>query len=241
MSRLLINCDLGEWDARHLGLVDHIIMPHIDMCNIALGSHAGSITIIKYSVQLATNHRVKIGAHPGYNDRDNFGRTPINLSDDAFVSMIDNQLELLQNISSQMNTEVYHVKPHGALYHKICDHEKYFSMFYNLISEKYSHLKIVCRAKSKFATFLQKENADYLAESFIDRAYNSNLTLKDRGLEDAVIEDVELASKQYSMLANHKIQTISNEINLSSTTACIHGDNPKAISILQSIRKSYTK
>lgn len=241
MARLLINCDLGEWDMSHLGLLDHKIMPLIDMCNIALGGHAGTVPIIKYSIQLANKYNVKIGAHPGFEDRKNFGRKVLDMDKNDFISMIARQLDRFNSLSTQMNSIISHIKPHGALYHVICNHEKYYTQFYNYVSKNYPDQKIVCRSGSNFSKFLSVEKVSFFSESFIDRRYNNELSLVDRSKKGSVLENIETATHQYSSLVNGRIATVSNSKSIFSNTACIHSDNPNVVQILESIGKLYPR
>ena len=109
-----INCDLGE------GLHnEHIIMPLISSCNISCGAHAGSIEIIDKVIDLAVKHKVKIGAHPSFPDRQNFGRKVLDISNSDLQKSLENQLTIFKDRALLQNATIHHVKPHGALYNLI--------------------------------------------------------------------------------------------------------------------------
>ncbi|MDW8332528.1 MAG: 5-oxoprolinase subunit PxpA, partial [Cyclobacteriaceae bacterium] len=111
MKQIDLNCDLGEgmpWD--------EAVMPWISSANIACGFHAGDVDTIRKTIDLCLQHNVAIGAHPGFDDKPNFGRKEIQLEDDALYGLIQRQLELMQKICDEKKAKLHHVKLHGALY-----------------------------------------------------------------------------------------------------------------------------
>ena len=119
MKYIDINCDLGEGksliDCEH----DAMLMPYISSCNIACGGHAGNESIIKQSLLNAQKNGLKIGAHPGYEDKENFGRVSLDIKSEDLVSSIKKQLSLFLNISNQLGISIHHIKFHGALYNDL--------------------------------------------------------------------------------------------------------------------------
>ena len=113
---LKLNADLGEGAGN-----DHIIMPFLSLCNIACGAHAGSKEIIHNTIQLAKKHDVKIGAHPSYPDKENFGRLRMDISQIDLFDSLMNQLQTFRTVAEQLKIKVYHIKAHGALYHAVAD------------------------------------------------------------------------------------------------------------------------
>src|SRR5690348_4941343 len=111
MLSIDLNCDMGE----DMGN-DSAIMPCISSANIACGYHAGNEKIMKETVELALKYNVAIGAHPGFADKKNFGRTEMFLSDTEYYQLITDQLFLLKKITDSFSAGIHHVKPHGALY-----------------------------------------------------------------------------------------------------------------------------
>src|SRR5579863_3743154 len=111
--RIDINCDMGELeDARH----EAALMEHITSANIACGGHAGDDAIMERTARLALERGVRIGAHPGYPDRANFGRIEIPMTPAAIEATVLEQIQRLDAIVRRLGGEIVHVKPHGALY-----------------------------------------------------------------------------------------------------------------------------
>lgn len=230
---------MGEWDAPHIYPIDASIMPWIDLCNVACGGHAGNKNIMETTVALAIENKTKIGAHPGFEDRVNFGRKYIDLPPTKLYDSISKQLEAFLTICSSNNVEPYHIKAHGALYHACNENEKESETFIKVVSQYCPTLCLLVTAGGKLEKLATLEGLHSLSESFIDRRYNNELTLLPRKESNAIIENVSEAKKQYELLNSGKIKTVSNRIyTLSTDTACIHGDNPKCLEILKSIRNN---
>src|SRR5690348_11208892 len=111
MLRCDINCDMGEGAPN-----DDLIMPYITSANIACGFHAGNGDIIRNTIDLAKKHGVKVGAHPSFHDRENFGRIEMKLSPDKLYAIMIEQIIKVDLIAKEKGVVLHHVKPHGALY-----------------------------------------------------------------------------------------------------------------------------
>jgi len=112
---MYLNVDLGEEIKPNLEIEDEV-MPYIDACNIACGGHAGNPRIIKDCIYLAKKHNVLIGAHPSYPDKANFGRKSMIIPDEQLIESLFYQIYLVHKLAEDQNTEVHHIKFHGALY-----------------------------------------------------------------------------------------------------------------------------
>lgn len=236
-SNLWINCDMGEWDAPHLTPCDDKLMPYIDLCNIACGGHAGNQQIIEDTIRLAHIHNVKVGAHPGYEDKVNFGRKYHSFSEKNLIDILNRQLDLFLAVCADNNTTPFHVKAHGALYHTCNQNQKEADLFVKILQDKCPSLIVLVAPNSLMIEALDKVGMEYWVESFIDRKYNDNLSLVARSEENSVITNVQEAHTQFLKLSSGQIQTKSgNAAILQSKTACVHGDNPMAIEILKAIR-----
>src|SRR5699024_5683845 len=120
MKTLNLNCDLGEG-----GDFDARLMPHISACNIACGGHSGTAKTVAETVKLAIEHKVKIGAHPSYPDRENFGRQPMVLPAKELKREVKRQILIVVEALKEYGQKLHHVKPHGALYNAlVTDEEK---------------------------------------------------------------------------------------------------------------------
>ena len=226
---------MGEWDAPHLKPCDEDIMPLVDMCNIACGGHAGTKQIIQKTIELAITNNVRIGAHPSFEDRPNFGRKYMPLSKSELNTSITKQIEFFLSICSSQKVSVHHVKAHGALYHACNQNTKEAKVLVSVISKLCPEVIVLVAPESKLEKIARKEGLTTMAESFIDRRYTEDLLLVSRTEFGAVIHDIEIAKKQYETLSLGKIITQSGKVkSLKTSTACIHGDNPQCVQILKS-------
>ena len=110
-----INCDLGEKSKHHSNKYDPDLLEIVNSANIACGFHAGDHESMNQVVEISKKNSVSIGAHPSFNDPENFGRQRMNLSSAEIRKLIIDQYEILQKISENHGEKVTHIKPHGAL------------------------------------------------------------------------------------------------------------------------------
>jgi UPF0271 protein len=227
---------MGEWDAPHLMPLDDEIMPYVDMCNIACGGHAGSEKIMSLTIESAIKEGVKIGAHPGFEDRNNFGRKYLSLKPKELSESLEKQITLFLSSCSKSNVVPHHIKAHGALYHACNQREREAEVLIAVIKMLDPRLILLVAPGSLLEERAESEQLRTMAESFIDRSYNDDFTLVSRSEAGAVILDVNRAKTQFDLLSEGKIISKTGKImSLKSDSACIHGDNPKALQILKAI------
>ena len=116
-----INCDLGEKSKHHSNKNDPDLLDIVNSANVACGFHAGDVETMHQVVQISKKNGVSIGAHPSFNDPENFGRKRMNLSSLEIKKLIFEQYETLQAIAQNHNENVTHIKPHGALNNMACE------------------------------------------------------------------------------------------------------------------------
>lgn len=119
-----LNCDLGEWKTPESRLNDQKIMPYITSCNIACGGHIGDDESMKSTIKLAADNGVAVGLHPSYPDKENFGRQILNISPKELLNSLKSQVEVFMDHASNLDVDVHHLKPHGALYNVAAKDEK---------------------------------------------------------------------------------------------------------------------
>ena len=227
---------MGEWDAPHLSRYDDAIMPCIDLCNIACGAHAGNSSIMESTIQLAKEHNVKVGAHPGFEDRINFGRKYIKLPATELKDSLSRQIDTFLTICHSKNCMPHHIKTHGALYHACNENEREANLLIEVILSLCPQVVVVLKKGSLLEKRALEKGIATMSESFIDRRYNEDLTLMSRTKSDAVITDVVEATMQFQDLVNGRVKVQGGEYHsLRTDTACIHGDNPNCLSILNAI------
>ncbi|NOQ91190.1 MAG: 5-oxoprolinase subunit PxpA [Flavobacteriaceae bacterium] len=230
-----INCDLGEGLSN-----DALIMPYISSCNIACGAHAGNFNIMKSTVILAKNHNVKIGAHPSFSDRDNFGRKDMFIPKSILKSQIINQITSLKQIAEKEGVKLHHVKPHGALYNMAAKFNDVAMAVIEAVEYFGENLILYVPYRSLIARKLREKNMHFYYESFADRTYNDDLTLVSRDEPDYLIENSNRILKRVKQLINSEtiITNSGKTIKIRSNTICVHGDNPNVVEIVKVLSKN---
>lgn len=225
-----INADVGEG----LGN-EHLLMPYLSSCNIACGGHAGNKDIMKSVVRLAKKHNVKVGAHPSFPDKLNFGRVDMKLSPDELFYSLKSQVEGLITVLKTENVEMHHVKPHGALYNLAAKDAVIAKVILKVVKSLSSSVKLYAPYKSVISTMAKQENIDVVFEGFADRNYNDDLSLVSRQNSDALITERQAVFKHVcKMVLEQKINTINGvEVELLVNTICVHGDTEDAQVILE--------
>ena len=229
-----INCDLGE------GLHnEHIIMPLISSCNISCGAHAGSIEIMDKVIQLAVKHKVKIGAHPSFPDRKNFGRKVLDISNSDLQKSLEDQLTIFKDRALLQNATIHHVKPHGALYNLIAVNSEKASIVIAAIQHVFEAVKLYVPYQSRIEEVAVQSGIEIVYEAFADRMYNEDLSLVSRTFSNALIEDKLEVLKQVQKISNKQLVTTVNfhEKKIKASTFCVHGDTKNAIEILEYLHK----
>ncbi|MEW4922828.1 5-oxoprolinase subunit PxpA [Algibacter sp. 2305UL17-15] len=224
-----INADLGEGIGNESQL-----MPFISSCNIACGGHAGDEDIMQHVVKLAKKYKVKIGAHPSFPDPENFGRVAMDMPCVALFKSIEDQINLLIAILEEENMNLHHVKTHGALYNMAAKDEKIATVIAEVMKSMELPVALYVPYNSVMAEIAVENKIPIVYEAFADRNYNDDLTLVSRQKENAIIENPEdVFQHVYRMISEEKVKTISGKkIKIKAQTFCIHGDNPKAIGLL---------
>ena len=236
-KRIDINADLGEGTG-----LDAALMPLISSCSIACGGHYGDTESMRETVVLAKENNVKIGAHPSFPDKDNFGRKLLRLTKSELTETIFHQLVHFYAICEMEDVPVHHIKLHGALYNYAAIDEPTAVAVIDAIMETKIHPNLYVPHQSILAK--KAENLLPITyEAFLDRRYNDDLSLVSRDAEEAIIHSPEEAWIQlYEIIETGYITTISgHKKEMSASTFCIHGDHENSIEILKYIRKQLSK
>jgi UPF0271 protein len=229
-----LNCDLGE------GInTDTLIIPLISSANIACGFHAGDENTMKRTIELCLQHGVAIGAHPSWPDRENFGRTEMNLSEQELYDCVTDQLQVLQNITSTFNTKLHHVKPHGALYNQSAKNKIIASTIAKVVKDFDASLILFGLSGSISVTEAELLGLKTAHEVFADRTYLEDGSLTPRSRPDALIEDEDKAAQQaLQMIQQGTVATISGKIiHVKADTICLHSDGKHALTFCTKIHE----
>lgn len=230
-----INADLGEGIGNEAQL-----MPLISSCNIACGGHAGDEYLMRTVVKLAKQHRVKIGAHPSFPDTENFGRVPMDMPCAALFKSVEDQINALIDVLNEERATLHHVKPHGALYNMAAKDERIATIIVEVMKSMHLPVNLYVPYKSVIAAIAIQNKIPITYEAFADRNYNDDLTLVSRNKENAVLNDEDAVFQHvFKMISEGKVKTITGkDINIEAQTFCVHGDNPKAIGLLNRLKST---
>jgi UPF0271 protein len=227
-----INCDLGEGFGS-----EEAILPFINSANIACGLHAGSPTEMAKTVELAKKFGVKVGAHPSWNDRANFGRTEQHMAPAEIKALISYQLGALDAICRQTNYPMIHVKPHGALYNQAGTDPVIAMAIIEAILRFNPTLQLFALSNSILARLGSAAGLIVKAEAFADRRYTSNGQLASRNFANSVLTDTNEVLEQVDLLVRSQLvyTTENTTLKLPADTICIHGDGPTAIELAKAV------
>jgi len=235
-----INCDLGEKSKHHSNKHDPELLKIVNSANVACGFHAGDEDTMDQVVQISKDNGVSIGAHPSFNDPENFGRKRINLSSLEIKKLIIDQYEILQNIASKHNENVSHIKPHGALNNMACEDIELATTLAKTIKDISKDLIYLVPTGSKMEVAAKTLNMKIACEIFADRNYEDDGNLVSRKKSHALITDPELARNHVlNMVKNQAINCHSGkQIPCEIDSVCIHGDNASSLATAKSIKKN---
>ena len=225
-----INCDLGE------GLDNEdLLMPFLSSCNIACGGHAGDIETMKRVSKLAEKHKIKIGAHPSFPDKENFGRRSIEMSSSDLFNVIDEQIKALIAVLKSMNLKLHHVKPHGALYNLATTDEKTAQIIIDVVKSLDNNVILYAPFQSMMSKIGIANGLQVMFEGFADRNYNEDLTLISRQNRDAIIHKKEAVFEHvFRMVSQGNVRTKNGvEVALKVDTICVHGDHENVVENLK--------
>ena len=215
-------------------------MPLISSANVACGGHAGNDNTMRAAVELALKNRVAIGAHPGYPDRERFGRVPLEMSPRELIESIRRQIDALAGIASRLGARVTHVKAHGALYNQAERDPSAARTILSGIEAAVGGHDLVVFAPPGSAMHEEARAAGMTVarEGFVDRAYESDGTLRPRSLGRALITDPAAAAAQaLSFLQKGGVASLDGPfVALEVDTLCLHGDTPGAAEIARAVR-----
>jgi 5-oxoprolinase (ATP-hydrolysing) subunit A len=215
-----LNCDLGEGCA-----TDGELLPLISSANVACGWHAGDAGTAMATVRGAVRHGICVGAHPGFNDREHFGRRELARTEQQVFEDTVYQIGALCALSKAAGTGVRYIKPHGALYNMACRDDAYGRPLIKVA--EFFRLPLLGLPGSRLQA-LCKDRCRFVAEGFADRQYRPDGSLVPRDQPDAFVHDpAEGARQALRVMRDHGVETI-----------CVHGDNPQALAFVRELRQA---
>jgi len=221
---------------------DKLIMPYINMTNLACGFHAGNAITMINCVKLAKKYKIKIGAHPGYNDPLNFGRKSIKCSKTKLKALLLYQIGALDAICKSHETKISYVKPHGALYNNMMDKKSVFKTIVKTIQKYNKNLKLMILSTKKnkrYEKIANKYDIELIYEVFADRNYTDDGFLVGRANKNAVISNTKDVIARVKKIQKENIIVSENGqiLKLKADTICVHGDGKKAVKFIKSLSR----
>ena len=220
-------------------------MPLVTSVNIACGGHAGNENTMRTTIELAMRYKVAIGAHPGYPDRERFGRVPMDIPARELIESVRRQVDSLIGVASRMGARVTHVKAHGALYNQ---GERDATIARNVIfgvqAATGGHdLVIVAPPGSAILQEASGVGMKVAREGFVDRRYESDGTLQSRSVAGSVLTNPADAVRQaLSFVKDGGVTSVDGRfLKLAVDTLCVHGDTPGAADIARAVRDALAK
>lgn len=233
--QLDLNADVGEG----LADVDAALMPNLSSANIACGLHAGDPQVMAHTVALALRHGVAIGAHPGYDDRDGFGRRPQQLDPSAVMNLVLYQVGALDAIAGPLGGDVRHVKPHGALYNQAAADRSLAVAIIAGIRAFHPTMRLVGLAGSAMEHAAHALGHPFTAEAFADRRYRRDGSLLARSEAGALLTDPEDVAAQVRSLVTQGevLADDGSRVKVAFESLCLHGDTPGATALAARARQ----
>ena len=238
-----INCDLGESSKLHSTKNDPLLLEIVNSANIACGYHAGDKQTMEKTVEISKKNKVSIGAHPSFNDPENFGRKRLNLPSNEIKKLIIDQINILSEIATKSGVKVTHVKPHGALNNMACENYDLAKVISESIMKVNKELIFLVPTGSQMEKAGKKLGMKIAAEIFADRNYEDDGNLVSRSKENAMITDPEIAKKHVvKMVESQTLNCYSGkQIPCEIDSVCVHGDGKSAVNTAKEIRNGLLK
>lgn len=229
-----INCDLGEGEP---AARTRALMAFISSANIACGGHAGDAETLKRCLALCREFGVRAGAHPGFADRENFGRRVLPLSERELALLILQQAGGLACVAVAEGVRPHHIKLHGALYHVVEGRENLARRYVETVAEYFPGWKIFASPFGKVVKAARRLGIPVWREVFADRAYLASGELAPRGGEGAVISSLSQIRGRVRELRESNVILASDgsQLKVEAETICVHADSPRSVRLARGL------
>jgi len=235
-----LNSDVGEsFGAWTLGDDAHVL-DHVTSANVACGFHAGDPQVMLATVRAAHDRGVAVGAHPGYPDLVGFGRRAMACTPDEVYAFCLYQIGALAALCRAEGVPLCHVKAHGALYNQSAKDPYLARALAQATRDAAPALILLGLPRSQHEAAARETGVPFAAEAFADRAYRADGSLVARTQENSVLHDPEaIASRIVRMVTEGTVETAQGEVvRIRADSICVHGDNPAACRILETVRRA---
>jgi len=238
-----INCDLGESSKLHSTENDPLLLEIVNSANIACGYHAGDKPTMEKTIEISKKNNVSIGAHPSFNDLENFGRKRLNLPLSEITKLVIDQINILSEVAIKTGMKVTHVKPHGALNNMACESYELAKVISESIMKVDKDLIFLVPTGSLMEKAGKILGIKIATEIFADRNYEDDGNLVPRSKDNAMITDPEIAKKHViKMVENQALNCYSGkQIPCKIDSVCVHGDGKSAVNTAKEIKAGLVK
>ncbi|HKP68567.1 MAG TPA: 5-oxoprolinase subunit PxpA, partial [Pyrinomonadaceae bacterium] len=235
MRSIDLNCDLGEGCDN-----DAELMKYISSANIACGFHAGDTATMRRTAELAIAHGVAIGAHPGYRDRENFGRTLMSLPVNEVFELVREQILAMKDICDSLGVGLHHVKPHGAMYNQAARDKDLAAAIAEAVASVNKEMILYGLSQSYLISQAKSAGLRTASEVFADRTYRTDGSLTPRSEPNALITDDEVSVQQAMRMVEqgNVVATSGDVVSIVAETICLHGDGEHAVDFARAIRNA---
>jgi UPF0271 protein len=233
-----LNADLGEGAGN-----DRELLQLVSSANIACGFHAGDAQTMLQSVRWAREFGVAIGAHPSFPDRENFGRTAMQLPAETVYAQVVYQTGALKALTESEGGRLVHVKPHGMLYNQAAGDPQLAEAIAVAVKAVDPALILVGLANSELIRAGERHGLTIRQEVFADRGYQSDGALVPRGQPGALVDsDQQAISQTLAMIQQGQVQSVSGEwVKVQADTVCLHGDGAHALDFARQLRQAFSQ
>ena len=232
-----LNADLAEGTGPQGWAADAALLDVVTSANIACAGHAGDQETMRRACEAALERGVRIGAHPGYEDRENFGRVELSLPVDKVVRQVSEQIALLIDVAAGSGGAVTHVKPHGALYHRASADAELAAALADQLARVHPGVVVLGLDGSELLKAAAAAGLATASEGFADRAYDAAGLLVSRTLPGSVLDAAGAVAQALSIANDATVTSIDGtEINVVADSICIHGDTPGALALAKGLR-----
>lgn len=244
--RIDLNADVGESFGRWTLGDDAALLDVVTSANVACGFHAGDPSTVRATCELAAKRGIAIGAQVGYRDLAGFGRRFVDVEPDVLRDDVLYQIGALDGFARAAGSRVSYVKPHGALYHAVIEHEAQAGAVVDAVLDWAGghpadpRPAVLGPPGSRLLDRVRAAGLRAVPEAFADRAYDSEGRLANRSAPGALVTDpVEVATRAVRMATRGEVVTQDGAVVLApAESLCVHGDTPGAVAIARAVRQA---
>ncbi len=241
MSRTIdLNADLGEYANDEQRRCEQSVMHWISSCHIACGGHVGSKGSVRHTIDAALANQVVIGAHPSYPDPEGFGRRSLDITPDALRDSLQEQLTLFAEVAGEFGLRMNHLKPHGALYNDAAANPALAELVVETMLDSNAYAALVGPPNSALQQAAMARDVRFLAEGFVDRAYEPTGQLRARQFDDAMIESVgDRVAQAIDLAIDGWVRAVDGgRIEQPVRSLCLHGDSEGAVATARAVHEA---